>query len=175
MNPNSVEPSNGKGDEAVRPMGEDFAGLLGDEIEGAGGELEEAEEYKGSIGRTMFDLPNSKDNTLTVLLPADEISEVPSQSLVRIKSRPMDKGGDGRHYLAAVVQGPFAEPDGLKADAPIVITTTVRGAMFLPKYHGRIQVEILGEELDNTLLPPRFRPLPNSPVLPSTRPKLKKS
>ena len=164
MNPNSVEPSNGKGDEAVRPMGEDFAGLLGDEIEGAGGELEEAEEYKGSIGRTMFDLPNSKDNTLTVLLPADEISEVPSQSLVRIKSRPMDKGGDGRHYLAAVVQGPFAEPDGLKADAPIVITTTVRGAMFLPKDHGRIQVEILGEELDNTLLPPRFRPLPNSPV-----------
>lgn len=164
MNPNSVEPSNGNGDGAVRPMGEDFAGLLGAEIEGAGGELEEAEEYKGSIGRTMFDLPNSKDNTLTVLLPADEISEVPSQSLVRIKSRPMDKGGDGRYYLAAVVQGPFAEPDGLKADAPIVITTTVRGAMFLPKYHGRIQVEILGEELDNTLLPPRFRPLPNSPV-----------
>jgi DNA helicase HerA-like ATPase len=164
MNRDSVEPSNGNSDEAVRPMADGFDQLLETEINAAGGELEEAEEYKGSFGRTMFDLPNSKDNTLTVLLPADEIGKVPSQSLIRIKSRPIESGGDGRQYLAAVVQGPFAEPDGLKADAPIVVTTTVRGMMFLPKYHGRIQVEILGEEADGALLPPRFRPLPNSPV-----------
>lgn len=164
MNPNPVEPTGSNGDGVVRPMDDSFQQLLGGEIEAAGGEMEEPEEYRGAIGRTMFDQPNSKDNTLTVLLPADEIGQVPSQSLVRIKSRPADKGGDGRQYLAAVVQGPFAEPDGLKADAPIVVTTTVRGALFLPKYHGRIQVEILGEEVDGTLVPPRFRPLPNSPV-----------
>jgi DNA helicase HerA-like ATPase len=112
----------------------------------------------------MYDAPTSKDNTVTVLLPADDISKVPSQSLVRIKSRRVTKGGDGRQYIAAVVAGPFAEPDGLRADAPIVVTTTVRGAAFMPRYHRRIQIEILGEEIGGTVIPPRFRPLPNSPV-----------
>lgn len=137
---------------------------LEEEIAAAGGEWQEGPEFEGAVGRTMYDTPTSKDNTVTVLLPADKIAQVPSQSLVRIKSRPKDKGGDGRQYLGAVVEGPFAEPDGLRADAPIVVTTTVRGGMFLPKYHGRVQVSILGEEVDGTLVPPRFRPLPNSPV-----------
>ncbi len=152
-------------DQAVRPLQPDFFSALDSEIEAAGETWEEDEAFKDAVGRTMFDTPNSKDNTVTVLLPADQIGKVPSQSLVRIKSRPEDKGGDGRQYLGAVVEGPFAEPDGLRADAPIVVTTTVRGAMFMPKYHGRVQVQILGEELDDgTLVPPRFRPLPNSPV-----------
>jgi uncharacterized protein len=148
----------------VRAVSDRFALELDEEINSAGGEWEESAEFAGSIGRTMFDTPTSKDNTVTVLLPPDQIGAVPAQSLVRVKSRPADKGGDGRQYLGAVVQGPFAEPDGLKADAPIVVTTTVRGAAFMPRYHGRIQVEIIGEEIDGTVEPPRFRPLPNSPV-----------
>jgi hypothetical protein len=37
----------------------------------------------------------------------------------------------------------------------------------MPKYHGRAHVEIIGEELESgTIVPPRFRPLPNSPVFP---------
>jgi len=150
--------------DTARKMGDAFMASLEEDITQAGGPFEENELFAGAIGRTMFDTPSSKDNTVTVLLPADEISTVPAQSLVRIKSRPMDKGGDGRHYLGAVVQGPFAEPDGLRADAPVVVTTTVRGAAFMPRYHGRIQVEILGEEVDGVVEPPRFRPLPNSPV-----------
>ena len=142
----------------------DFSELLSEEIDMAGGEFEEDPEFEEAIGRTMYDTPTSKDNTITVLLPADRIVNVPAQSLVRIKSRPIEKGGDGRQYLGAVVQGPFAEPDGLRADAPIVVTSTVRGATFMPRYHGRVQVEILGEEVDGIVLPPRFRPLPNSPV-----------
>ncbi|MCD9186648.1 MAG: ATP-binding protein [Pyrinomonadaceae bacterium] len=140
--------------------------LLDDEIELAGGEWEEPEDAQDSIGRVMYDTPAAKDNTVTVLLPSDKISEVPSQSLVRIKCKSPEDGGDGRCYLGAVVQGPFAEPDGLRADAPIVITTTVRGTQFTPRYHGRVQVEILGEEIDGSLVPPRFRPLPNSYVKP---------
>lgn len=140
--------------------------LLDEEIELAGGEWEESEDAKDSIGRVMYDTPASKDNTVTVLLPPDKIREVPSQSLVRIKCKSEKDGGDGRQYLGAVVQGPFAEPDGLRADAPIVITTTVRGTQFTPRYHGRVQVEILGEEIDGSLVPPRFRPLPNSYVKP---------
>ena len=145
---------------------EAFATALADDIARAGGEWHEAEEYRGAIGRTMFDSTSSKDHTITVLLPPGEINHAPSQSLLRIKSRPPDMGGDGRQYLAAIIQGPFSEPDGLRADAPLVVTTTVRGTTFLPRYHGRIQVQILGEEIEGQLHPPRFRPLPNSPVFP---------
>lgn len=121
---------------------------------------EEPEAYRGSVGRTMFDTPGAKDNTVTVLLPTDAVQQVPAQSLVRIDSYP-----DRRRYLAIVVAGPFAEPDGLRADAPAIVTTAVRGATFMPRYHGRVQVEIIGEQLaSGTMVPPRFRPLPNSPV-----------
>jgi DNA helicase HerA-like ATPase len=149
--------------EGVPPR--DLAARLDEEIALAGGEWNEPEEFKDAVGRTMFDVPSSKDGTVTVLLPSDVIGKVPSQALVRIKSRPREAGGDGRQYLGAVVQGPFAEPDGLRADAPLVVTTTVRGAAFTPRYHGRAQVELLGEEADGVVVPPRFRPVPNSPVV----------
>ncbi len=138
---------------------EDVLEQLDADIAQAGGEWTEPSEYQGAVGRTMFDLPSSEDNTITVLVPRDEISKLPSQSLVRVRSVP-----DGRYYLGIVVKGPFAEPDGLRGDAPIMITTAVRGGIFLPRYHGRVQVELLGEDLDGVLLPPRLRPLPNSPV-----------
>ena len=38
--------------------------------------------------------------------------------------------------------------------------------MFLPHSHGRVQVQIMGEEVGGFLEPPRYRPLPNSPVFP---------
>jgi DNA helicase HerA-like ATPase len=121
---------------------------------------EEPEAYRGSVGRTMFDTTGAKDNTITVLLPTDAVQQVQAQALVRIASYP-----DGRVYLGIVVAGPFAEPDGLRADAPAIVTTAVRGATFMPRYHGRVQVEIIGEQLPSgTLVPPRLRPLPNSPV-----------
>lgn len=126
----------------------------------AGGEWSEPPEYKDAVGRTMFDVPTSEDNTVTVLLGKDEIHKAPSQALVRIRSV-----HDNRVYLGIVVKGPFAEPDGLRGDAPIMITTAVRGGIFMPRYHGRVQVELLGEELDGVLIPPRLRPLPNSPVV----------
>jgi DNA helicase HerA-like ATPase len=147
-----------------RQMTDDFMNSLEEEIDQVGGAWQEDEEARGSVGFTMYDTPTSKDNTVTVLLPAEQIGLVPAQSLVRIKSRNKGRGGDGRQYLGAIIEGPFAEPDGLRADAPLVVTTTVRGARFMPRYHGRVQVEIMGEEIDGTLVPPRFRPLPNSPV-----------
>src|SRR5713101_6527007 len=90
----------------------------------AGGAWSEPPEYSGAMGRTMFDLPNSEDNTVTVLLPKDDIHSAPSQALVRIRSVT-----DNRRYLGIVVKGPFAEPDGLRGDAPIMITTAVRGGI----------------------------------------------
>ena len=118
-----------------------------------------APEPDDAIGATMFDLPGSEDNTITVLLPKDAAQSAPSQSLLRIKSR------DGRSYLGIVTAGPFAEPDSLRADSHLLVTVATRGGSYQPPYHGRIQVSILGEEAaDGTLVPPRLRPLPNSPV-----------
>jgi len=143
----------------ARAMPQDVFEELDRDISDAGGEWSEGPEYVGSVGRSMFDLPNSEDNTVTVLLPKDMIAQAPSQSLVRIRSVP-----DERIYLGIVVKGPFAEPDGLRGDAPVMITTSVRGGIFMPHYHGRVHVELLGEQLGDVLIPPRLRPLPNSPV-----------
>jgi len=141
------------------PLPEDVMEQLAKDTAEAGGEWSEPPEYIDAIGRTMFDLPNSEDNTVTVLLPKDAVHAAPSQALVRIRSVT-----DNRRYLGIVVKGPFAEPDGLRGDAPIMITTAVRGGIFIPRYHGRVQVELLGEEVEGTIIPPRLRPLPNSPV-----------
>lgn len=126
-----------------------------------GGEFTEPEEFVGSVGRTSFDLPNSKDNLIAVLVQQDDIESLPSQALVEIRSR---ADGDGRMYRGIIVAGPFYEPDGMRADAPIVVTTAVRGAMFMPRYHGRVLVEVMGEVDNDRLIPPRRRPHPNSPV-----------
>ncbi|MBX5491325.1 MAG: ATP-binding protein [Chloroflexi bacterium] len=115
-------------------------------------------EFPDAIGFTMFDSPSSEDGTVTVLLPQEAIERAPSQALVRIRSR------DGRSYLGAVVAGPFAEPDGMRADSPLLIMTVTQGGIFTPPHHGRVQVELLGEEQDGVLVPPRLRPLPQSPV-----------
>lgn len=115
--------------------------------------------YNGSVGRSMFDTPAAEDGTVTVLLPADSIGNVPLQSMVRVRSIP-----DSRSYLGVVVSGPFAEPDGIRADATPIVTAATSGGIFMPRYHGRVQVELMGEEIDGTMVPPRFRPLPNSAV-----------
>ena len=111
----------------------------------AGGAYTPPPGYEGSVGRTMFDTPTSKDGTLTVLLPPENIDVFPSQALVRIKSL-----ADSRVYMGAVAEGPFAEPDGLRADATPMVVSTVQGGLLMPKYHGRVQVEIIGEQLDDS-------------------------
>jgi DNA helicase HerA-like ATPase len=143
---------------SVKSIPKEALEQLDSEIAAAGGELVEPPEYAGSIGRTLFDTPASADGTITVLLPAEQVKEVTHQSLIRIKSR------DQRSYLGVVVSGPFAEPFALRADSPMLKTVAVQGVPMLPKYHGRVQVEILGEEIDGGVVPPRRRPLPNSPV-----------
>jgi len=119
---------------------------------------------EGAVGFTHFDTPSSEDNAVTVLLTKENMDLLPSQALVRINSLKDEKGTLDRTYLGTVVAGPFAEPDGLRADSPIIVTTTVQGKIFLPRYHGRAFVQILGEEAEGQIIPPRYRPRPNSPV-----------
>jgi uncharacterized protein len=148
-----------------RPDGLDILDLrkrLDADIEAAGGEIVPDPFLEGAIGTTMFDLPGSEDNTITVLLSQGNAHALPSQALVRIKSR---KGDDIKQYLGIVSAGPFAEPDSLRGDSHMLVTVATRGGRYEPPYHGRVQLTILGEELANgSLCPPRLRPLPNSPV-----------
>jgi DNA helicase HerA-like ATPase len=133
---------------------------LAADIAAAGGSAAPAPDQAGAVGVTMFDQPASEDLTVTVLLSRECLQKAPSQSLVRITSR-----GDGRRYLDVVSAGPFAQPDSLRADSPVLVTVATRGGAYLPPYHGRVQVTLLGEELaGGTLVPPRLRPLPSSPV-----------
>ena len=126
----------------------------------AGGPVVPHPDDAGAVGKTLFDLPGSTDLTVTVVVPKDKLHAAPAQSLVRIKSR-----ADGRAYLGVVTAGPFAEPDGLRGDSPMLTAVATHGGDYLPPYHGRFQVTILGEELkDGELTPPRLRPQPNSPV-----------
>lgn len=130
-----------------------------------GGPFVPLPETEGAVGFTHFDTPASEDNSLIVLVSKENMDRLPSQALVRVKSL-KDDGAVDRNYLGVVVAGPFAEPDGLRADSPIVVATTVHGRIFLPRYHGRVHVQILGEESGGQIVPPRWRPRPNSPVFP---------
>jgi hypothetical protein len=118
--------------------------------------------HEGSIGQTMFDAPTSKDGTVTVLFPEHKIDSISNQALVEVRSLK-----DSKTYIGAVVEGPFAEPDGMRADATPIVVSTVHGGLFIPKYHGRAQIEIIGERIqDGSIIPPKRRPKPSSPVFP---------
>ena len=117
-------------------------------------------EEDGVIGWTMFDTPTARDGSVVALLPRERVGRVPNRALVRIESRQ-----DDRSYLGIIQEGPFAEPDGLRGDAPVVVTVQSRsGMMMLPQYHGRIHVELMGQRAAGGIAPPRFRPMPSSPV-----------
>ena len=111
--PLSRQPTDRSPAELVQPR--DFLSALDADIALAGGELPSDPADEGAVGRTMFDLPTSHDHSVTVLLAKENINELPSQALVRIRSR-----GDERRYLGTVVAGPFHEPDALRADVEFV-------------------------------------------------------
>ncbi|PTL82211.1 DUF853 domain-containing protein [Vitiosangium sp. GDMCC 1.1324] len=118
-------------------------------------------ELDKAVGFTHFDTQASSDNLITVLMSRGDLHRLASQTLVRVKSRE-----DERSYLGVVVRGPFLEPDGVPANSTMAVGVVTKGktVAFMFDYHGRAEVEILGEEIGGVLEPPRFRPRPQSPV-----------
>jgi DNA helicase HerA-like ATPase len=119
-------------------------------------------ELENAVGFTHFDTASSQDNLITVLMTRDDLHKLPSQTLVRVKSLE-----DKRSYLGVVVRGPFSEPDAVAANSTIAVGVVVQGKKlsYTFDYHGRAEIEILGEESDNSqLIPPGHRPRPKSPV-----------
>jgi uncharacterized protein len=136
-----------------------FKQRLALDVAAAGGEVEPKPEDRDAVGRTLFDVPGSTDLAVTVVVPKEHVHRVPAQALVRIASR-----ADGKTYLGIVTAGPFAEPDGLRGDSPMLTAVATHGGDYLPPYHGRVEVSLLGEEIGGAIVPPRLRPVPNSPV-----------
>jgi DNA helicase HerA-like ATPase len=149
----------------VQPVPTDTLASFAAVADAVGGAYKPRPGTEGAVAYTHFDTSSSEDNAITILLTKEHMNRLPSQTLVRIDSLNDDNTLD-RSYLGTVVSGPFAEPDGFRTDSPLVVTTTVQGGIFLPRYHGRAYVQILGEESDGQVIPPRYRPKPNSPVFP---------
>ncbi|WP_372338416.1 ATP-binding protein, partial [Corallococcus llansteffanensis] len=118
-------------------------------------------ELENAVGFTHFDTSASHDNLITVLSTKEDLHRLASQTLVRIKCRQDDKT-----YLGVVVRGPFAEPNAVPANSTMAIGVVTHGKKltYTFEYHGRAEVEILGEEAAGVLKPHRFRPRPQSPV-----------
>nr|WP_276375527.1 ATP-binding protein [Corallococcus exercitus] len=118
-------------------------------------------ELANAVGFTHFDTSNSDDNVLTVLMTRDDLHRLASQTLVRVKSRE-----DKRDYLGVVVRGPFAEPNAVPANSTMAVGVITHGKKltYTFEYHGRAEIELLGQEVGGVLQPPRFRPRPQSPV-----------
>ena len=125
----------------------------------AGGSRELPRAYEGSFGRTLFDTPGSEDGSVTIVMPPDRILDVTSQALLRIESYP-----DGRRYIGSVSAGPFFDPDGISADSTAMVISAVNGAIGMPGHHGRLKVQLFGEEKGGRIGPANRRPIPNSPV-----------
>jgi DNA helicase HerA-like ATPase len=152
-------------DAVVHPVPDEALASLTAVAEEVGGAYRPRPGTEGAVAFTHFDTPSSEDHAITILLTKEHMHRLPLQTLVRINSLSDDQT-PGRSYVGTVIAGPFAEPDGFRTDSPLVVTTTVQGGVFLPRYHGRAQVQILGEESDGQIIPPRYRPRPNSPVFP---------
>jgi uncharacterized protein len=119
-------------------------------------------ETKDAVGFTHFDSSGSHDNLITVLTTREDLPRLASQTLVRIKSR-----DDERNYLGVVVRGPFAEPDAISANSTMAIGVVSQGKKiaFTFDYHGRAEVELLGQEtVEGKLIPHKHRPRPKSAV-----------
>lgn len=129
-----------------------------------GGPYQEPEIYRGSVARTMFDRPGTEDGSLTILVAESNIDRVLRESYVRIPSVNPRTGSVEAEYLGIVTSGPFAEPDALSASAPTLVVAAAHGAVLTPKYHGMAQVQIFGQKVGDTVVPPLRRPAPNSPV-----------
>src|SRR5438552_16670271 len=122
-----------------RPVSSEALRGLEETAEEVGGAYTPQPEAEGAVAFTHFDSPSSEDNSVTILLTKENMDALPSQALVRINSL-TGSGTVDRTYIGTVVAGPFAEPDGLRADSPVVVITTVQGKIFLPRYHGRAAV-----------------------------------
>src|SRR5207245_3980060 len=122
-----------------------------------------AAEAEGAIAFVHFDATTPSNNIIEALIHHDDLTEIDRGLYVLITSN-----RDKRRYTGRIVEGPFFDPDVLKRDSTpvqfIILNQGQGKRLSLPEYHGRIHIELLGEEVNGLLYPTTRRPRPASPV-----------
>jgi len=127
-------------------------------------ELEQrARASQGAIAFVHFDVTSPKNNIVEALVHQGDLIKIDRGLYVLIVS-----DEDQRRYSGRIVEGPFFDPDVLKRDSTpvqfIILNQGQGKRLSLPEYHGRIHVELLGEEVNGLLYPTTRRPRPASAV-----------
>jgi len=116
-----------------------------------------------AIAFVHFDMTSPKNNIVEALVHQGDLIKIDRGLYVLIES-----DEDQRRYSGRIVEGPFFDPDVLKRDStPVQFIILHQGQgkrLSLPEYHGRIHIELLGEEVNGLLYPTTRRPRPASPV-----------
>jgi DNA helicase HerA-like ATPase len=120
---------------------------------------------EGAIAFVHFDPTTAQSNIVDALVHYEDLQSIDRGLYVLIHSVE-----DDRYYSGRIVEGPFYDPDALKRDATpvqfIILNQGIGKVLSLPEYHGRISIEILGEERNGTRFGAVRRPRPGSPVKP---------
>lgn len=118
---------------------------------------------QGAIAFVHFDVTSPKNNIVEALVHQGDLINIDRGLYVLIESVE-----DQRRYSGRIVEGPFFDPDVLKRDStPVQFIILHQGQgkrLSLPEYHGRIHIELLGEEVNGLLYPTTRRPRPASAV-----------
>jgi DNA helicase HerA-like ATPase len=116
-----------------------------------------------AIAFVHFDTTTPKNNIVEALVHQGDLIKIDRGLYVLIVS-----DEDQRRYSGRIVEGPFFDPDVLKRDSTpvqfIILNQGQGKRLSLPEYHGRIHIELLGEEVNGLLYPTTRRPRPASPV-----------
>jgi uncharacterized protein len=116
-----------------------------------------------AIAFVHFDMTTPKNNIVEALVHQGDLIKIDRGLYVLIVS-----DEDQRRYSGRIVEGPFFDPDVLKRDSTpvqfIILNQGQGKRLSLPEYHGRIHIELLGEEVNGLLYPTTRRPRPASPV-----------
>ncbi len=117
----------------------------------------------GAIAFVHFDGGTPKSNIVEALVHRGDLTKIDRGLYVQVECVK-----DGRRYTGRIVEGPFFDPDVLKRDStPVqfIILNQGQGKLLsVPEYHGRITIELLGEEHNGVLYGAVRRPHPASPV-----------
>jgi len=116
-----------------------------------------------AIAFVHFDVTSPKNNIVEALVHQGDLIKIDRGLYVLIVS-----DEDQRRYSGRIVEGPFFDPDILKRDSTpvqfIILNQGQGKRLSLPEYHGRIHIELLGEEVNGLLYPTTRRPRPASAV-----------
>jgi uncharacterized protein len=83
---NGSLPTEPASEPTVRPVSADTLASLTAVAEEVGGAYKPRPGTEGAVAYTHFDTPSSEDNAITILLTKEHMNQLPSQTLVRIKS-----------------------------------------------------------------------------------------